>query len=448
MTVAAAPTVAAAARDLASGRTSSEQLVEDCLARIEDPTGEGGRAFLEIDAEAARRAARALDAMRAAGAEPSPYAGIPVSVKDLFDVRGQRTRAGSTFLDRGPAPADAAAVARWRRAGLVLLGRTNMTEFAYSGLGLNPHFGTPAGPWDRERGHIPGGSSSGAAVSVADAMALGALGSDTGGSCRIPAAFCGLAGFKPTRSRVPRAGMVPLAPSLDAVGVLGRSAGCCAALYGLLREDAAAAPPAPASRPPRLALGGEYFLADADATVSAAFDRALGRLADAGAELVDVAIPELEEIAGASAGGGFPAAESFAWHRELIAAHGDEYDPRVISRIRRGEGQSAADLLDLQRWRRRFEAALGSRLEGCDGLVCPTVPIVPPPLDAFADDGEYARLNLLALRNPTVVNLFDGCAISLPMHGAGEPPSGLMLAALGGRDERLLGAAAWVEERL
>ncbi|MBS1887633.1 MAG: amidase [Actinobacteria bacterium] len=448
--LAAAPTVAAAVRDLATGRTSSVRLVEECLARIEDPAGEGGRAFLEVDAGSARRAADALDAMRAAGVEPSPYAGIPVAVKDLFDVRGRRTRAGSTFLDRGPAPADAAAVARWRRAGLVLLGRTNMTEFAYSGLGLNPHFGTPASPWDRERGRIPGGSSSGAAVAVADAMALGGLGSDTGGSCRIPAAFCGLTGFKPTQARVPRAGMVPLSSTLDAVGVIGRTVGCCAALYGLLRDDAAATPAvlAPASRPPRLALGGDYFLADAEPAVGAAFDRALGRLAEAGAELVQVEIPELEEIAATSAGGGFPAAESFAWHRDLIAAHADEYDPRVLSRIRRGASQSAADLLDLQRWRRRFVAAIRERLCGCDGLVCPTVPIVPPPLDAFADDREYARLNLLALRNPTVVNLFDGCAISLPMQEAGEPPSGLMLAAPGGRDERLLSAAAWVEECL
>lgn len=442
-----APTLEDAARELAAGRASSEQLVEEALARIEDPDGEGGRAFLAVDADGARRAARAIDALREAGIEPSPYAGAPVSVKDLFDIRGQVTRAGSTFLDRGPASRDAAAVGRWRRAGLVPVGRTNMTEFAYSGLGINPHYGTPANPWDRERGRIPGGSSSGAAVSVADGMAFGALGSDTGGSCRIPAAFCGLVGFKPTQSRLPREGMVPLSDSLDAVGVIARTVACCASLYAILR-GLPPQPPRPAARPPRLAVPAGYFLRDAEPAVAAAFDRALSRLADAGAELVEAAFPELEEIAEASAGGGFPAAESYAWHRDLIAAHAEEYDPRVLARIRRGEAQSARDLLALQDWRRRFIAAIARHLDGFDGLASPTVPIVAPPLDAFEDDGEYSRLNLLALRNPTVVNLFDGCAISLPMHDAGEPPTGLMLAAVGGADEQLLRVAAWAEERL
>jgi aspartyl-tRNA(Asn)/glutamyl-tRNA(Gln) amidotransferase subunit A len=445
--VASGPSIAEVVRDLEAGRTSSEELVEQALGRIEDPAGEGRRAFLEVDGEAARRAARAMDAMREAGVEPSPYAGVPVSVKDLFDVRGQVTRAGSTALDRGPATEDAAAVAGWRRAGLVIVGRTNMTEFAFSGLGINPHHGTPANPWDRERGRIPGGSSSGAAVSVSDGMASGALGSDTGGSCRIPDAFCGLVGFKPTQSVVSREGMVPLSDSLDAVGAIGRTVACCATLVGLTGESAPE-PLVPAARPPRLAVPVDYFSRDAEPAVAAAFDRALARLADAGAELVEIALPELEEIADASAGGGFPAAESFAWHHDLIATRGADYDPRVLVRIRRGERQSARDLLILREFRRRFIDAIGARLDGFDGFVAPTAPIVAPPLDAFDDEAEYTRLNLLALRNPTVVNLLDGCAISIPMHDEGEPPSGLMLAAPGGRDRDLLRIAAWAEERL
>jgi len=436
-----------AAADLASGRVTSLELVDACLERATDPAGEGERAFVRLDADTAREVARAMDGLRAVGAEPSPYAGIPVSVKDLFDVRGQVTRAGSVVLDRGPAERDATAVAAWRRAGLVLIGRTNMTEFAYSGLGINPHFGTPANPWDRDTRRIPGGSSSGGAVSVADGMALGALGSDTGGSCRIPAALCGLVGFKPTQDLVSREGMAPLSSSLDAVGVIGASVGCCAELAGLARGELGSRA-RPAVRAPRLAVPRNYFFDDALPGVVAAFERALGALSDGGAELVDVELGELDEIAEASAGGGFPAAEAFAWHKELIASHADGYDPRVLVRIRRGESQSAADLLALVEWRRSFIARIAERLQPFDGFVFPTVPVVAPPLAVFEDDDEYSRLNLLMLRNPTVVNLLDGCAISVPANVEGEPPSGLTIAALGGQDDELLRVAAWAEERL
>jgi aspartyl-tRNA(Asn)/glutamyl-tRNA(Gln) amidotransferase subunit A len=438
------PTIGEARQRLADGTLSGAELVEACLERATDPAGEGARAFIEIDREGAVAAAAALDAMRSAGVEPSPFAGIPVSVKDLFDVRGQVTRAGSVVLDRGPAEADADAVAAWRQAGLVLVGRTNMTEFAYSGLGVNPHYGTPANPWDRERGCIPGGSTSGGAVSVADGMALGALGSDTGGSCRIPAALCGLVGLKPTQARISRRGAVPLSDSLDAVGVIARTVACCAELEALLRgteADGVAAPP----RPPRLAIPRGYLFEGVDTTVAYAFQRAVARLASEGAQLVEVELPELDEIPGVSAAGGFPAAESYAWHRDLIAARGADYDPRVISRIRRGESQPASDLLALRRWRSAFQTRIAARLAGFDGFVAPTVPIVAPLLDATAADDEYARLNLLMLRNPTVVNLLDGCAISLPMGAEGEPPTGLMLAGLGGTDDELLRIANWME---
>jgi aspartyl-tRNA(Asn)/glutamyl-tRNA(Gln) amidotransferase subunit A len=441
------PTIAAARELLAAGSLSSAELVEGCLTRAEDPDGEGSRAFVELDRDGATAAAGAIDAMRAGGVEPSPWAGIPVSVKDLFDVRGQVTRAGSLVLDRGPAEADADAVAALRRAGMVSVGRTNMTEFAFSGLGINPHHGTPANPWDRERGRIPGGSTSGGAVSVADGMALGALGSDTGGSCRIPAALCGLVGLKPTQARISRRGMVPLSDSLDAVGVIARSVTCCAELEALLRGDqldGLGEPP----RPPRLAIPRGYLFEGIDATVRGAFERAVGRLGDEGAELIEVELSELDEIPAVSAAGGFPAAESYAWHRDLLAARAEDYDPRVVVRIRRGEVQPAADLLALQAWRRDFQARIAARLAGFDGFVCPTVPILAPPLDAFDDDEEYTRLNLLILRNPTVVNLLDGCAISLPMQAGEEPPSGLMLAGLHGTDDELLRIANWMEARL
>src|SRR6476469_8919026 len=233
------PTLAKLADDLESGRTTSRKLVEACLARIADPAGEGQRTFIHVDKDAALATADAMDGLRKAKAAPSRYAGIPVSIKDLFDIRGQVTRAGSRALDDSPAAEhDAAAVARLRKAGFVLIGRTNMTEFAYSGIGINPHYGTPKGAWNRTEGHVPGGSSSGAAVSIADRMAYGALGTDTGGSCRIPAAYNGIVGYKPTQSRIPLDGGVPLSFSLDSYGPLANSVQCCATLDAVLADQA------------------------------------------------------------------------------------------------------------------------------------------------------------------------------------------------------------------
>src|SRR5580698_2834193 len=232
------PTLATLAADLENGRTSARRIVEGCLERIADATGEGPRAFIHVDAEAAIEAAEAMDRLREIKAAPSPYAGIPVSIKDLFDIRGQVTRAGSRALeDSAPAESDAPVVAQLRRAGFIVIGRTNMTEFAYSGIGINPHYGTPKSVWHRDVGHVPGGSSSGAAVSVVDAMAYGALGTDTGGSCRIPAAYNGIVGFKPTQRRVPLDGGVPLSFTLDSFGPLARSAECCAILDAVLADE-------------------------------------------------------------------------------------------------------------------------------------------------------------------------------------------------------------------
>src|SRR5438105_8779562 len=234
------PTLAKLADDLEAGRTSARKLVEECLARIADPAGEGQRAFIHVDKDAALDAADAMDRLRKANAAPSPFAGIPVSIKDLFDIKGQVTRAGSRALeDSPPADADAPVVARLRAAGFIVIGRTNMTEFAYSGIGINPHYGTPKSTWQRGVGHVPGGSSSGGAVSIADGMAYGALGTDTGGSCRIPAAWNGIVGFKPTQRRMPLDGAVPLSSSLDSIGPLARSVACCAAMDAVLAGDGA-----------------------------------------------------------------------------------------------------------------------------------------------------------------------------------------------------------------
>ena len=338
---------------LANGRTTAEELVEGCLDQIDDPAGEGRRACLSVDADGARSAARAVDAARRDGSAPSVYAGIPVTVKDLFDVRGQVTRAGSRALAGEAAKRDAPVVAGWRAAGLIPVARTNMTEFAFSGLGINPHYGTPANPWDREHGRIPGGSSSGAAVSVADAMAHAALGSDTGGSCRIPAAFCGLVGYKPTQSRLSRSGMIPLSSTLDAVGVIARSVRCCATLEALGRGDAPR-DPVILERPPHLAVPRNYLFDDIESVIADRFERALSRLRAAGAAITELELAPLDRIAGMNAGGGFAAAESWAWHRHLIAEHAADYDPRVLSRIRRGEALTETDRTRLREQRTRL----------------------------------------------------------------------------------------------
>jgi aspartyl-tRNA(Asn)/glutamyl-tRNA(Gln) amidotransferase subunit A len=440
------PTLASLAADLESGRTSARKLVDQCLARIADPSGEGQRAFIHVDAEAAIEAAEAMDRLREVKAAPSPYAGIPVSIKDLFDIKGQVTRAGSRALeDSAPAERDATVVARLRRAGFVVIGRTNMTEFAYSGIGINPHFGTPKGAWQRSAGHVPGGSSSGAAVSVVDGMAHGALGTDTGGSCRIPAAYNGIVGFKPTQRRIPLEGGVPLSFTLDSFGPLARSAVCCAVLDAVLADEAVAPLRPRPVRGMRLAVPTTVALDELDDGVSRTFERALETLSRQGALIERTEVPEFLDVGVMNGKGGFAAAESYAWHRYLIVSHGDVYDPRVYARILRGEAISAADYIELLEARKSLIARAGARLAPYDALVMPTTANTPPRIADLADDKEFAKANLRSLRNCSLINMIDGCSISLPCHREGEVPVGLMLAAPGGADRRILELAAAME---
>jgi aspartyl-tRNA(Asn)/glutamyl-tRNA(Gln) amidotransferase subunit A len=440
------PTLATLAADLDAGRTTARKLVEQCLARIADPAGEGSRAFIHVDKDAAISAADAMDHLRKANAAPSPYAGIPVSIKDLYDIRGQVTRAGSRALeDSAPAEADAPVVARLRRAGFIVIGRTNMTEFAYSGIGINPHYGTPKSVWNRSVGHVPGGSSSGAAVSIADQMAYGALGTDTGGSCRIPAAFNGIVGYKPTQRRVPLDGGVPLSFSLDSFGPLARSVGCCAVLDAVLAdEEVQPLQPRPV-KGMRLAVPTTIALDDLDEEVARTFERTLATLSRQGASIERIEVPEFHDVTIMNSKGGFAAAESYAWHRYLLTSKGDVYDPRVRVRIQRGEGISAADYIDILNARRSFIARTEQRIAPYDALVLPTTANTPPRIADLADDQAFTTQNLRALRNCTLINVLDGCAISLPAHREGEVPVGLMLAAAAGSDRRIFELAAGME---
>lgn len=441
------PTLPQLAEELGSGRTTSRALVEECLGKIADPEGEGARAFLGVSSQALA-VAESMDKLRRAGAAPSPYAGIPISIKDLFDVQGEVTAAGSRVLANAPkATTDAVSVSYLRRAGFVLIGRTNMSEFAYSGLGLNPHFGTPRNYWDRASSRVPGGSSSGAAISVADGMAHAALGTDTGGSTRIPAAFNGLVGFKPTASRVSRAGCVPLSFTLDSVGPIARSVACCNILDDILSGGSASGLPLPdrSIGGLRFAVPQSVVLDGLDPQVTKDFAGALSRLSLAGARIEDVSFSEFKDVAPMNSKGGFTAAESYSWHREILASKTDEYDPRVRSRIMRGKEQSASDYIDLVNQRAAFIDSVRKNFEAYDAVVCPTVAIIPPPMADLEEDTEFSRINLLALRNPTIVNMFDGCAISIPINSPGGAPVGLMLASVANRDKDLMQIAAAVE---
>lgn len=440
-----APTLAALAADLASGKTSARALVEACLAKIDDPNGQGGVAFISVDKEGARAAADAIDALRTANKAPSPFAGIPIAVKDLFDVAGQVTRAGSRVLDNGPAERDAPVVARLRKAGFILIGRSNMTEFAFSGLGLNPHYGTPLSPWRRNERHLAGGSTSGGAAAVADELAHAALGTDTGGSCRIPAAWCGLVGFKPTANRVPREGAVPLSTTLDSVGPIARSVECIAALDAILTGDVGLGLVRKDVRGLRLASVLNVFHDGVTPEIAQAYDRAVTSLESAGAEVDNIMLAPIDRIAAINGKGGFAAAESYAWHRQMLAEHEADYDPRVAARIKRGAGQSAVDYIELLAQRRLLINDVAEAMADYDAILAPTAPIAPPRLTDVASDDDYGRINLLALRNPSIINMIDGCAISMPIHRAEEAPVGLMVAALGGRDRELLAVAHALE---
>lgn len=387
-----------------------------------------------------------------------PLAGLSVSIKDLFDVAGQVTASGSVVLADAPAAdRDCPAVARLRAAGAGLIGRTHMVEFAFSGVGNNPHFGTPAA-WDGRHGqpvgqvsHVPGGSSSGAAVSVATGAAFIGLGSDTGGSIRVPAALNGIVGFKNTARTTPTQGALPLSNTLDTVCAMTRSV-----RDTILAHEILSGTRVPPGRRPlgdyRLGVCKRYFLDGVDGTVARAFERALQALSAAGARVVDIDLPAMGALAGLNVTGGFSMAESYAWHRELMAREGARYDPRVAARIQRGANMKACEYIDLVRGRIDWIARMGRALSGLDAVLSPTVPITAPSQASVAPGAErdeaFFRVNGLLLRNPSAINFLDGCALSLPCHKPDEMPVGLMLWQGAMHDHTLLQLALQVEAAL
>jgi len=416
---------------------------EAALARI--AAAPGAAIFTRVYAQRARAEADAADARRRDGVTLGALDGVLVSIKDLFDVAGETTLAGSRLLaDQPPASVDAPVVARLRRAGAVILGKTSMSEFAFSGLGLNPHTGTPGNARDPAR--IPGGSSAGAGVAVALGLCDIAIGTDTGGSVRIPAAFNGIVGLKPTARRVPTAGAFPLSFTLDSIGPLAATVQACADADAVM-SGGETGPVVPA------ALGGlrigvprGRLFTDTEPAVAQAFEATLGRLSAAGVRIADIDIEDiLEAMRLALAAAPIAAAEAAAIHADWLDSRADAFDPRVLQRIRSGAGVTAPAYVRTLRRRSELVALAAARLAACDVLALPTVPMEAPLLAPLeADDAAFTRTNLLALRNPTVGNFLDLCGLSLPMRTEGLPV-GLMLLAPALQDARLLAIGRAVE---
>jgi aspartyl-tRNA(Asn)/glutamyl-tRNA(Gln) amidotransferase subunit A len=442
-------TVEGLAADLAAGRTSSRALVEEALARIANASGEGARAFLQVNQESARADAEHADRLRKSGTVRSLVDGLPVSLKDLFDVGGEVTRAGSKVLaDAPPARADAVAVARLRAAGAIFIGRTNMVEFAFGAVGTNPHYGTPKNPWDRKVGRVPGGSSSGAAVAVADGMCVMGLGSDTRGSIRQPAALCGVAGFKPTMRRVPREGAFPLSYTLDSIGPLARTIACCAAYDAVLAGEACAPAALPAALPAkglRLLLPRSSALEDLDPEVGKAFEAALAALGRAGAVIEERTLPAFDRQAEYFKSGGYAAAEAYSIHRRWADRFAD-YDPRVAKRVTWGKDIGGWELVELGLLRTAFMEEVGRLVAPFDAFLMPTAPCVAPTIaEASASDDAYFKWNGRILRNTGLANFLDGCAATLPCHAPGAAPVGLMVGGVAMADRHVLAAARAIE---
>ncbi|WP_025886018.1 amidase [Asaia prunellae] len=437
------------ARRLALGEITSRALVEHFIEKIE--TCDNARAAYteEFSADRARQYADAADRIRAKGYEASPWSGLPISIKDLFDIKGQVTRAGSTILSGRPvALNDAEAIAPLRAAGFIFLGRTQMTEFAYSGLGLNPHYPQPWNTLVEEGRAIPGGSSSGGAISVATGAALASIGSDTGGSCRIPAAMNGLTGFKPTAGHISRKGMIPLSPSLDSVGSIAQTVEDCALLDHIMAGRHEKWTSVEAEEGPiRLLLPTSIVRNEADPQVLAVFEAVIRHLEAGGIEIVRQPLPLLQDIIDLNLQGQIVAAEAYHYFHDDLIHHEQDFDPRVKERIIMGARTTVQELRQLYIERQKLCTRFNADMNGFDALVCPTSPILPPLIAECDEPAQYGRLNRLVLRNPSLANLLDGCSFSLPFYWQGLA-AGLMLTACHGRDNILTRIARRCEARL
>lgn len=437
-----------ASQQLLAGQISPETPTQHALSAIAAESGEGKRVYTKVYTAAAQQQAAQAGARWQQQQPRSAIDGLPISIKDLFDVAGEVTTAGSRLLSSAsPAAANASMVDRLQQAGAAIVGKTNMSEFAFTGLGVNPHYGTPANPWQRAQQRIPGGSSSGAAVAVSDGMCLAAVGTDTGGSVRIPAALCGLTGFKPSASRIDQRGTLPLAASLDSIGVIAHDVRSCWLLDSVIADRPLTIDERNLSEA-HFVIPQTRVLADLDEHVSAAWLHALDVLRAQGVKITELPLQELVELDSINARGGITAWEAWQWHQHYAQSQPEAYDPQVLTRINRGSllnEEDAAELYQLRAdWKQRVEQAVAP----FDGILMPTVPLIAPTLTELDDPARYMQVNLLMLRNTSVINMLDGCSISLPCHQPGAAPVGLMLSSTHGNDAALLSWAAAIETTL
>jgi len=427
---------------------SSRDRLESVLSRLAARADEES-VFTKLYPEAARAAADAADARQRAGVSLAPLDGAILSIKDLFDVAGEPTTAGSRLLrTAAPALRDAVIVQRLRQAGGVVLGKTNMTEFAFTAIGVNPHYGTPGNAADASR--VPGGSSSGAGVSVGEGTSEVSIGSDTGGSVRIPASLNGVVGFKPTARRVPRGGAFPLSATLDSIGPLACSVADCAPADAVMagEEPKALVPLALAGL--RIGIPRGMIFDSTENEVAAAFDQCLCEIGRAGARLADLTVDDLlADMRDANKPATIAAMEGAEIHADWLAAGAaTSVDPRVSGPLSRAATIPATVYIRAIRRRTGLVAAMDERLAAVDVLALPTTPIAAPTIASVTGDDAFCEhTEDLLLRNTQIANWFDLCAISLPMPGMTRP-AGLMLVGRSGHDHRLLRVAAEVEARL
>jgi aspartyl-tRNA(Asn)/glutamyl-tRNA(Gln) amidotransferase subunit A len=430
-----------------TGNTSVRDKLEDILTRLAARAGDE-KVFLKVYSGEARIAAEAADARRSKGISLGPLDGRIVSIKDLFDVAGEITTAGSIILRNDPpAKADAPIVTRLRRAGAVIVGKTNMSEFAFSGIGINPHYGTPGCAADDTR--VPGGSSSGAGVSIGEGTAEIAIGTDTGGSVRIPASLNGCVGFKPTTGRVPTDGAYPLSYALDSIGPLARTVADCAATDAIMAgEEPWELAPMPVAGL-RIGVPRGLLFTQTEDIVAQAFEATLSTLSKAGARIVESDIEDLlSEMSDAMAEAPLVAIEAAAVHADWYESRAADFDQAVLARIRRGAGYSAANYIRLMRHRDNLIARMDARLAPLDILALPATATTAVPIAPLVGDLDaFMKANILMLRNTTWGNQFDLTGVSLPMSGLVRP-AGFMVMARRSQDRRLLDIAAGIEPLL
>jgi aspartyl-tRNA(Asn)/glutamyl-tRNA(Gln) amidotransferase subunit A len=439
------------ARQLADQSITSHQLCEIAL----DKSRENQSVFMSLN-EDILALADLIDQKRKTTSQISSLAGIPIALKDLFDVRHQKTLAGSIVLKDqvNRAEQDAAVIAPLRNAGLLFLGRLNMSEFAFSGMGMNPHYGTPLSVWDRETGRLPGGSSSGSGVVVGEGIVAAALGSDTAGSCRIPAAFNGIVGVKPSYGRLPLTGIFPLSYSSDAPGPLAVDVDSCHILDRFMMQDPEAdSLPEIAKLNPadlNLIVPDADVMRGLDAIVQKTFEAGITKLKQAGLNIRTHKMPSLDACIQFFKTSPIAVYEAYQLHRQNLENHFESFDPFVGQRILTGKDISSAEQADRYEQKSSLIKQFNSEFMAleADAVLYPTVACIPPPISDCKDSEQARMINLNCLRNTATVNNFDGCSISLPCHNEGDAPVGLMVSARNGEDEKLYQVAAMLESAL